>query len=498
LATIRKLASDTALYGLGSLVPRFLNFLLFPLQTSFFAPGEYGLLSYLYIYVAFLNVVYTFGMETAYFRFASKPGADEDRVFRTAQTFVVSVSLVFTILFIVFSSSIGRALHAEEKAYVIIWLAIILLIDNIVAVPFARLRFRKQPVRYAAARIINVLLLVGLNLLFLKVFLDPTDAGGRDRWMNVAPGLSAVSGIAWVFLANLIANLFYVFFFLRTLLTWRPKLDKALFGGMFHYAYPVMLMGISGMINEMFSRWALEWWWPEAESGRNWRYALGVLSAAFKYAIIMNLAIQAFRYAADPFFFSRAHDKNSPRLFALVNHFFVLVCGFILVAVAVNMDTLKYLMGQEAYYEGIEVVPLLLFSYLLLGIYFNLSVWFKLTDKTYYGTLFALLGTVVTVLANYWLVPRYGYLGAAWASVACYASMVVVCFIVGQRHYPVPYKVIRGVAYIVLAFACIAVEKQVFIDSNAGRTLFQLTLPAIYLLIVWIFERKNIRAAREF
>ena len=212
----------------------------------------------------------------------------------------------------------------------------------------------------------------------------------------------------------------------------------------------------------------------------------------------MNLAIQAFRYAADPFFFSRAQDKNSPQLFALVNHFFVLVCGFILVAVAVNMDTLKYLMGQEAYYEGIEVVPLLLCSYLLLGIYFNLSVWFKLTDKTYYGTLFALLGTVVTVLANYWLVPRYGYLGAAWASVACYASMVVVCFIVGQRHYPVPYKVIRGVAYILLAFACIAVEKQVFIDSNAGRTLFQLTLPAIYLLIVWIFERKNIRAAREF
>jgi O-antigen/teichoic acid export membrane protein len=496
LATIRKLASDTALYGLGSLVPRFLNFLLFPLQTSFFAPGEYGLLSYLYIYVAFLNVVYTFGMETAYFRFASKPGADEPRVFRTAQTFVVSVSLGFTVLLMLLSPALATHLGAPDKAYLIRWLAAVLLIDNIVAIPFARLRNQRKPVVYASARITNAVLLIGFNLLFLLVFFEKNSSANLPSFFSES--LQHVSGVDWVILANLLANLFYIFFFARTLLQWRPAVDRTLFREMLPYAYPVMLMGVTGMINEMFSRWALEWWWPEAEFGRNWRYALGVLSAAFKYAIIMNLAIQAFRYAADPFFFSRAQDKNSPQLFALVNHFFVLVCGFILVAVAVNMDTLKYLMGQEAYYEGIEVVPLLLCSYLLLGIYFNLSVWFKLTDKTYYGTLFALLGTVVTVLANYWLVPRYGYLGAAWASVACYASMVVVCFIVGQRHYPVPYKVIRGVAYILLAFACIAVEKQVFIDSNAGRTLFQLTLPAIYLLIVWIFERKNIRAAREF
>lgn len=492
---IKQLASDTALYGLGSLVPRFLNFLLFPLQTRFFDPAEYGLLSYLYIYVAFLNVVYTFGMETAYFRFANKAGVDEERVFRTAQTFVVSISIGFSILLVLLSPAIAAHLDAPDKAYVIRWLAAVLLIDNIVAIPFARLRFRRKPIAYASARIVNAALLVGFNLLFLLVFFRAEETNRLLEFL--ANPVQGVSGVDWVILANLLANLFYVFFFARTLLQWRPVLDRLLFREMMPYAYPVMLMGITGMINEMFSRWALEWWWP-ASSGKTWQYALGVLSAAYKYAIIMNLAIQAFRYAADPFFFSRAQDKNSPRLFAEVNHYFVIVCASILVAVSVNMDLLKHLLGQAAYYEGISVVPLLLLSYLLLGVYFNLAIWFKLADKTYYGTLFSLLGALITIIGNFLLVPRFGYLGAAWASVACSFIMVLVCFVTGQRHYPVPYKISRGLAYVVLAFVLILIEKQVILESTLSRTLFQLTLPIIFLLVAWIFERNNFKAAREF
>lgn len=476
-------------------MPRFLNFLLFPLQTRFFDPAEYGLLSYLYIYVAFLNVVYTFGMETAYFRFANKAGADEERVFRTAQTFVVSISIGFSVLLVLLSPAIAGHLGAPDKAYVIRWLAAVLLIDNIVAIPFARLRFRRKPIAYASARIVNAALLIGFNVLFLLVFFGAEGARNLPEFL-VNP-LQGVSGVDWVILANLLANLFYVFFFARTLLQWRPALDRPLFRDMIPYAYPVMLMGITGMINEMFSRWALEWWWP-ASSGQTWQYALGVLSAAYKYAIIMNLAIQAFRYAADPFFFSRAQDKNSPRLFAEVNHYFIIVCSFILLAVSVNMDLLKHLLGQELYYEGIEVVPLLLLSYLLIGVYFNLSVWFKLADKTYYGTLFSVLGAFVTIAGNFLLVPRFGYLGAAWASVGCYTTMVVACFVVGQRQYPVPYKVMRGLAFVVLAFALILLEKQVIIESTVSRTLFQLTLPFVFLFIAWIFERNNFKTAREF
>ncbi|HEY5692087.1 MAG TPA: oligosaccharide flippase family protein, partial [Cyclobacteriaceae bacterium] len=339
MSKITKLASETVLYGLGSIVPRFLNFLLFPLHTRVFNPEDYGVVSYLYVFVAFLNIVYTFGMETAYFRFATKEGNDPTRIFNIAQTVVVTLSISLSAIFIIFANPIADSLSIAGKSHYIIWLAIIMLIDGVVALPFARLRLEKRPLRFALARIINVMILIGLNLYFFVIADWLVHGEITFDIKRLVDSASAENryGIEYVFLANLIANAFYILFFFKILSSWRPRWEKSITSAMFSYAVPVMITGLAGMTNEMFSRWTLEWWLPENfYDGKSSMYAIGVFSAAYKYAVIMNLAIQAFRFAAEPFFFSNAKDKNSPALFAQVNHLFVIITSFILLAVTIN------------------------------------------------------------------------------------------------------------------------------------------------------------------
>ncbi|HEY9045547.1 MAG TPA: oligosaccharide flippase family protein, partial [Ohtaekwangia sp.] len=299
MSKIKRLAGETVLYGLGSIVPRFLNFLLVRLHTEVFAPDEYGVITKLFAYSAVINIIFMFGMETAYFRFANKEGADEKKIFNIAQTVVISISAALTLLFIIFANPIATILSIPGKSNFVIWLACILFIDSIVAIPFARLRLQKKAIKFVTGKLINIVVLVGLNIYFLYIAFDP------ER------------GVGFVVLANLIANAFYLVFFARTLLQWRPDYNRSMFLTMSQYAYPIMLMGLAGMTNEMFSRLTLEWWLPEGfYAGQTSEYALGVFGACYKFAILMNLAIQAFRYAAEPFFFSNASDKNSPQLFA--------------------------------------------------------------------------------------------------------------------------------------------------------------------------------------
>lgn len=495
MSKISKLAGETALYGLGSIVPRFLNFLLFPLHTRVFNPEDYGVVSYLYVFVAFLNIVYTFGMETAYFRFATKEGNDPKKIFNIAQTTVVVLSLALSGIFILFAKPLAASLSIAGKEHYIIWLSIIMFIDGVVALPFARLRLEKKPLKFAFARIVNVLILMGLNIYFF-VIADWLVQGGISfdiKRLTEAAATENRYGIEYVFLANLIANAFYILFFIKILASWRPKIDKEIFASMFKYAYPVMLTGLAGMTNEMFSRWTLEWWLPDNfYAGKSSMYAIGVFSAAYKYAVIMNLAIQAFRFAAEPFFFSNAKDKNSPALFAKVNHFFVIVTSFILLAVTINIDLLKFLVGGESYYEGLVTVPILLAGYLFLGVYYNFSVWFKLTDKTYYGTLITVGGAILTIALNFALIPVWGYVGSSWASLACYFSMAVACYLIGQKYYPIPYNVVAGFGYILFAVALIYITSIVAIDNQSVSTGFHLGIMLLYVSVAYFLERKKI------
>ncbi len=475
MGKLKRLAGDTVLYGLGSILPKFLNFLLVRLHTKVFLPAEYGVISYLYAYVSFLNVIFTFGMETAYFRFATKPGADENKIFNIAQTVVLSISLALSIIIIALANPIANALHVEGKSNYIIWVVAILFIDSAVAIPFARLRLQKRPLQFALGRILNILILVGLNVYFLYYAYNST------------------AGIAFVFLANLVANAFYLLFFAKTLIKWRPAYEQEISSSMFGYAYPIMITGLAGMTNEMFSRLTLEWWLPENfYPGRSSKYALGIFSACYKFSVIMSLVVLAFRYAAEPFFFSNATDKNSPQLFAKVNHYFVIACCVILLGVSINLDILKQFLGREEYWEGLSIVPILLLGYLFLGIYYNMSVWFKLIDKTYYGTITTIGGAIITFAANYVLIPQFGYMGSSWATFICYFSMTVACYFFGQKFYPIPYRVLKDVGYILVASFLVYGTNQVIIDNQWLATGFHGLVLMTFILIAFLIERKEL------
>lgn len=417
-----------------------------------------------------------FGMETAYFRFATRTDYEEPKIFNLAQTVVVSVSVFLSVVFIAFASPISDVLNVSGKPQYIVWLSVIMLIDSLVAIPFARLRLQKKPLQFAAGKLINILILVGLNLYFLKVAYDPS------------------VGIAFVFLANLTANAFYTFFFFKTLISWRPAFERDISSAMFSYAYPVMLTGVAGMINETFSRLTLEWWLPKNfYPGKSSEYALGVFGACYKFAILMNLTIQAFRYAAEPFFFSNATEKGSPVLFARINHYFTIVCCLILLGVSINLDVLKYFLGNHEYWEGLPIVPVLLLGYLFLGIYYNLTVWFKLTDKTYYGTIIALGGAIFTIAANYFLIPLWGYMGSSIATLFCYGSMTVACYLLGQKFYPIPYRVASDMLYVVLTTLILYSVNAVTIQHQVVSFAFHTIVIVVYVAVIFFIEKRSFK-----
>jgi len=472
---IKGLAGETVLYGLGSILPRVINFMLVPLHTiHMFSRADYGHITTLYAIVAFVNVVFMFGMETAFFRFATKPGADTRRIFNLAQTVVVVISGVTTAVVVALATPLATLLNVDGRPELIVWITLTMLIDAAVAIPFARLRLEKKALRFASAKIINVLVLVSLNYYFLKIAYQPA------------------IGIGYVILANLLANSFFILFFFRTLWQWRPAFDQEVSWSMVRYAYPVMLTGLAGATNEMFSRVTLESWLPVGFYGDvTNEEALGIFGACYKYAVFMNLGIQAFRYAAEPFFFSNAKDKKSPELFARVNHYFVIVGCLVFLTIATNLDVLKYFTGRE-YWPGLEIVPPLLLAYLFLGIYYNFSIWFKVTDKTYFGTLFSIAGAVVTIGANYLLIPAMGYLGSAWAALLCYFIMTVSCLWWGQKYYPVPYRLVSDGAYLMLTSAVVYLVNQIALPSPIESMALHGIIILVFLTAIWFWERKDL------
>ena len=476
MSKLKRLAGETVLYGLGSILPRVLNFMLVPLHTiNMFGKAEYGQITKLYAFVGVINIVYMFGMETAFFRFATRPEADPKKIFNLSQTTVIFISIVLSIIFISFSSPLAHTLGIEDHPEFIIWLTVTMFIDAVVAIPFARLRLEKKALLFTVIKIFNVGVLVCLNYYFLKINFDPS------------------IGIGYVFLANLIANAFFVIFFIKTIFEWRPTWDKTISPQMLNYAYPVMITGVAGMINEMFSRSMLDWWLPQNfYPNTSSEEAGGIFGACYKFAVFMNLGVQAFRYAAEPFFFSNAADKNSPALFAKVNHYFVIVCCLVLLGISINMDVIKLFFVGEEYWVGLGIVPVLLLAYLFLGVYYNMSVWFKLTNKTYYGTIITFIGVVITILGNFILIPVAGYMGSSIAALLCYATMAITCYAIGQRYYPIPYTVRQDVAYIIITYLIIQGVSMISMDSLWATVGFHISVVLLFCGVIFLIERKNL------
>jgi O-antigen/teichoic acid export membrane protein len=472
---LRGLAGDTVLYGLGSIVPRFINFLLVWIHTKAFDPVDYSVITKLFAYTAVINTIFLFGMETAYFRFSTRERFTEKKAYNLAQTIVIAVSLPVSIILILVSTDVSEWLNIPGKRDYIIYLVLIMLTDAVVAIPFARLRMQKRALHFATGKLVNIGLLVGLNLLFLLPF-------GKTSW----PG--------YVLIANLIANLFYVAFFFRSLLEWRPTIEASSTKAMMRYGYPIMITGLAGMTNEMFSRATLDAWLPDGfYSNQTAEYSLGIFGACYKLAVLMSLAVTAFRYAAEPFFFANAAEKNSPELFARVNHYFVIVCCVLLISVGINLDILKYFLGDPRYWEGLHIVPILLLGYLFLGVYYNFSVWFKLTDRTYWGTIIAFIGVAITLAANFLLIPHYGYEGSSLATLICYFSMTVICYFLGQRYFPIPYEIGKSILYIGVTTALVYGVNAIEISNAWLALLFHAAVLITYLLIIFLLERGELQ-----
>lgn len=487
---IKQLARSTAIYGLSSVVGRILNYLLIPFYTSIFLPADYGLLTEWYAYAALLQVLYTYGMETTYFRFAKQ----EPAAFDLAISMLLATSLVFSSLLVIFATPItARIAHPGCERYVY-YFAAILAIDAVMVIPFAKLRLQKRALCFANTKLFQILLNVALNLVLLGGC-DHIHAGSFLKRLQpyMASWYDPTKRVEYVLLANLVANSVALPWLSKMLCRVRLQLNWQKVKPMLVYTLPLLLMGLAGAVNEMLGRAMLRHWLPSNfYPGQSNEAILGIFGACYKLAVLMLLGIQAFRYAAEPFFFTHVQERNTPALFSAVMHWFLLGACFTLFAVSANLDLLGHiLLRKAAYREALEVVPYLLLSYLFLGMYYNLSMWFKLTDKTYYGTWLASIGALVTVVLNRALIPRLGYWGSVWASVASYATMSVLCYYWGKKYYPIAYQPGRKLAYILVTMCSVYFVRRITYTGWAYAVMGNLLLTLLFGILLYGLEHSR-------
>jgi O-antigen/teichoic acid export membrane protein len=441
VSVLRKLAGQTAIYGLSSIVARFLNYLLTPLYTSrgVFAPAAFGVVTSLYAWTAFLNVVLTYGMETTYFRFANKQEGGHGPVYATSAWMLASTSAIFIGAGLFFSSFIARAIDYPADVFSVRMLIAIIGLEAACAVPMANLRLKERPWKFAAINVMSVVVNVALNL-FIFLYCKPRfDSGQANALVHAVYDPSL--GVGYVFLINLISTGAK---FLMLLPEWpAPRIHGKLLRPMLAFGLPLLVAGLAGMTNETADRVLMKHLLPADVADAQ----IGIYGASYKLAILITLFIQAFRFAAEPFFFSHAKEKDSRKTFARIMNIFVAVCMGAFLLVMLFLDLFKWFIPNPAYWPGLVVVPILMLANVFLGIYYNQSVWYKLSDRTRAGGTISLIGAVITLALLFWWIPLFGYLGAAWATFVCYAAMAVISYVWGQKYYPVPYNVPRVLGY---------------------------------------------------
>lgn len=485
MGILKKLASQTAIYGLSSIFARFLNYLLVPLLTYSFSAQEYGVVSEFYAYSGFLSVLLLCGFETGYFRFRDK-SASRDKAYSTALIFVLLLNLLFFLAIFSSDAIVANALHYAKHPEYVWWFGLILTLDAVASLPFARLRAEQKAFRFAGIKLLEIGVTIGLTLFFI-VYCPKLYANNPPPWLSTV--YDPAIGLGYVFIANLLASACKALLLLPQLTGIAWGFDRHLFVRMLRYSSPMVVIGFAGIINEMLDRALLKYLLP-FDFATNMQM-LGVYSACYKLAMLMSLFIQAFRYAAEPFFFAYA-DKNDARdVYAKVLKFFVIFCVLIFLLVTLYIDFFQYFMGQE-FRAGLRVVPILLLANLFLGVYVNLSIWYKLTDRTGMGAWVSLGGAALTVGLNVWWIPLYGYEGSAWATLACYASMSAVSYLLGRWFYPVAYPVLRILIYIGLGVGLYVGREYVQDYLNWPWWLLSSALMAEYMMIVALWEKRSL------
>lgn len=494
MSTFKKLAGDTALYGVSTILGRMLNFILVPLQTYVFKqPGELASNVELYSWVAILLTIYTLGLETAFFRFAARRPEERPKIFSEALSIVIAVSMTFTAIIILLTPQLVVWMNYPGQEKLVVWIALIVAIDAIMAIPFARLRVENKARKFVQAKITNIFIVVGLNVFFL-IFCR--DVYNQEYLAFLKPAIDLIYypsiGPGYIILANLLGNALYFLLLRDAFAGFRFRFEPADVKIMLAYAFPIMLTSLAGLVNAMTDRIFLQYWLPDGfYAGLTSKDALGIYGNCLKLSVFMALVIQSFKFAADPFFFARAEDKNSPKLLADVTKWFIIVCVLIWVGVSLNLDIVGLLVSKR-YRPGLVIVPLLLLANLFLGVYYNISFWFKLSDKTNFGTLITVVGAALTVGLNYWLIPQIGYLGCAVAFLVSSVVMTILCYVLGERYYPVPYHLLSALGYIGGAAVLIYCSLQIHIANVWVAVPYHLTLFGLFIGVVLAAEWKTI------
>lgn len=478
MAGLKSLAKDTAIYGLSSIVGRFLNYLLVPLYTAVIpaSTGGYGVVSNVYAYTALILVFLTFGMETGFFRFANKSGEHPEKVYANTLIFVGGLSLIFVILCMLFLHPISALLEYPDHPDYIAMMVLVVALDSFQCIPFAYLRYKKRPIKFASIKLFNIVGNILLNLFFLLLcpWLD-VHAHQLVSWFYRPEYL-----VGYIFVSNLIMSLVQMFFFIPELRGFSYRVDKVLLKQMISYSFPILVFGVVGILNQTIDKMIYPFLFDDRQEGL---VQLGIYSATSKVAMIMAMFTQAFRYAYEPFVFGKNKEGDNRKMYSAAMKYFFIFSLLAFLAVMFYMDILRYMVARD-YWEGLSVVAIVMGAEIFKGIYFNLSFWYKLTDETQWGAYFSIIGCAVILVLNIWLVPTYGYVASAWASVAGYGVITLLSYIIGQKKYPVSYPLKDMAVYLILAAVLFVFSQEVIISNVGLRLVFRTLLLLIFIAYI--------------
>ena len=463
LTTIFK---DTAIYGLSSIIGRFLNYLLVPLYTAQFsaASGGYGIITNIYAYVALILVLLTFGMETTYFRFTNKTHTDSQTVYGTTLITVGSLSLVFAVLVLLFLAPVSQLMgYGDHPEYVGV-MVVTVAIDAFLCIPFAHLRQQRKAIKFAALKLLNIVVTILLNLIYFY-------------WMDG-------KNVGYVFYINLVCTAMLAVCLITEYAGFRWKLDKQLLRSMLGYSWPILVLGIAGILNQTADKMLF----PYIYEGSDMRTQLGIYGACSKIAMIMAMITQAFRFAYEPIVFAGVKDKDQHEMYEKAMKYFIIFTLLAFLIVVAYLDVLKYIVRNPDYWVGLKVVPIVMAAEIMMGIYFNLSFWYKIIDKTIWGAVFSGIGCAVLLIVNFIFVPKYGYMACAWGGFAGYGVAMLTSYFVGQKYYPLAYPLKEIGMYVVIAVVLTMAMYKVHENQPTWLSLTVNTL-LVAVFVAYIIER---------
>jgi O-antigen/teichoic acid export membrane protein len=495
LSTIRKLASQTILYGFTYFAGRLLSFFLVPFYTRIFAPSVYGTISLIYAWIPFLTVVFTYGMETGYFYFANKE-KNEGKVEGTTFLSLFYTSLLLSVLMILTSSGIAGLFHGRLRTDYVIYAALILAFDTISVLPFAWLRKHDRSLRFAVLKTANIVINIFFNFLFLIILPYVFAHSGTGIFHDLmAMHYDPAEGVKFVLWANVLSSFIILLLLIPELKKIKFQWSREIWNRMLTYSWPMLIMGFAGVINETFDRQLLSSRLPGTNN--QIMAQIGIYSACYKISIFMTLAVQSFRYAAEPFFFRQMRESNSRNMYATVLKYFSFVTSLIFLGVLFYLPIIMQIIGKN-FRSGEDVVPILLLANLFLGLFLYLSQWYKQTEKILYGAFVSIGGAIITLIINYIFIPHYGYMASAWATLAAYGSMAIASYILGQRHFPVNYDIAKIGFYIWFSLVLYIVSRLALDNMFGGWTIgayfLNTLLAGMYVLAFVYIERPGFMA----